>query len=190
MLLLSSIAQFSHPTVQGSISELLWVPIIVDKGRQCLVLFGPGFDKIVILGIISIPYNFRSCLFYYLALLALSEIASVRLCGLLFWYTGGFPARTTFDFLAAAPPLPNVCNWCWIVWGLQFIKWGWKLSKKIKSIWPDTCLNEDYSMIGTWMVWRSWMTSRCLTWCTMHTMQVGITVKEVMKEEFARLKWI
>ena len=32
---------------------------------------------------------------HYLALLALSEIASVRLCGLLFWYTGGFPARTT-----------------------------------------------------------------------------------------------
>ena len=129
-----------------------------------MVLFGPGFDKIVILGIISIPYNFRSCLFYYLALLALSEIASVRLCGLLFWYTGGFPARTTwppckvttcpllslnllprgagplpganleaiagglglitlphFDFLAAAPPLPNKCNCCWIVWGLHFI---------------------------------------------------------------------
>ena len=79
--------QKGRATVQGSISELLWVPIIVDKGRQCLVLFGPGFDKIVILGIISIPYNFRSCLFYYLALLALSEIASVRLCGLLFWYT-------------------------------------------------------------------------------------------------------
>ena len=25
---------------------------------------------------------------------------------------------------------------------------------------------------------------------TMHTMQVGITVEEVKKEEFARLKWI
>ena len=25
----------------------------------------------------------------------MSEITSVRLCGLLFWYTGGFPARTT-----------------------------------------------------------------------------------------------
>ena len=26
-----------------------------------------------------------------------------------------------FDFLAAAPPLQKVCNWFWIVWGLQFI---------------------------------------------------------------------
>ena len=32
---------------------------------------------------------------HYIALLALSEITSVRLCGLLFWYTGGFPAQTT-----------------------------------------------------------------------------------------------
>ena len=67
-----------------------------------MVLFGPGFDKIVILGIISIPYNFRSCLFYYLALLALSEIASVRLCGLLFWYTG-HPAFKREDRLGKEP---------------------------------------------------------------------------------------
>ena len=32
---------------------------------------------------------------HYLALLALPEIASIRLCSLLFWHTGGFPARTT-----------------------------------------------------------------------------------------------
>ena len=63
-------------------------------------------------------------------------------------------------------------------------------SKWIKSDLRDVDQNCNDLMMRTWMVWRSWMTSRCLTWCTMHTMQVGITVEEVKKEEFARLKWI
>ena len=44
---------------------------------------------------------------HYIALLALSEITSVRLCGLLFWYTGGFPARTTCPpvKVTTSPPL-------------------------------------------------------------------------------------
>ena len=48
-------------------------------------------DKIPSIGTATVSW----LALHYLALLALPEIASIRLCGLLFWYTGGFPARTT-----------------------------------------------------------------------------------------------
>jgi len=50
----------------------------------------------------------------------------------------------------------------------------------------------DYLMIGTWMVWKFLDDFKVPNINMVHviTMQVDIIMKEVKKEEFARLKWI
>ena len=47
-------------------------------------------------------------------------------------------------------------------------------------------------MIGTWMVWKFLDDLKVPNINNVHviTMQVDINMKEVKKEEFARLKWI
>ena len=64
-------------------------------------------------------------------------------------------------------------------------------SKWIKSDLRDVDQNCNDLMMRTWMVWRSWMTSRCLTstWCRSSPRQVPRLTSEVRRGTNAPKRW-
>ena len=57
----------------------------------------------------------------------------------------------------------------------------------IKSISPDICLNADYLMIGTWMVWKFLDDFKVpnINMVHVNTLQVDITTEEVKYDDTA-----